>query len=752
MSTIDNSNLSYTSRDYESILTELINTIPLLTKKWTSKEESDPGIVLVKLMAMVGDMLSYNLDKQALELYPESVTQRKNAYQIYKLLGYKMHWYKSARCTAYAYLVGNTPNTVAVKRFSKFSVGDTNYTNIEDVMYTQNNTDNSPVMINLIQGTPKTPPLIQSDLEYQQDSWYDSYGYNLSADDFSDNKYYFPEYNVDEDNIVLCDKYGPWILVEDIDLVSDVNNAYYNNRYFDFGVDEYDRPFIRLCQSWNRNNKGPSEFKLFYVLSSGSNGRISAGGRGYMKSSEKNINEMTNNESSEGFDPETPEEAWKNSRNWVNTNTTLITCDDFTKAVKRIEGVDNAVALDWMTDFQDPLDPATKMQNYEVRIYVVPNSDYIAKTDSGNPDQVLRQLYEKIDNYLKSNKILHLIYTTYWDKVALAKDLDDPAEAAGKAAIQLTDKITHCLWSIEGTIFYTTPLSKKESDEIIDNINSVLRLKYSTKNVDFNQEIKYIDVVNTILLCDSRILYVNLNPLKYTCLQKNSAGVEELVEVPESKLTGRFTETYNQNSYIDSNGVFNGPGDEPIDQSERDKIDVTKGFNPCLYEIEIPEENLPIKPSSLSIKIETGNFTIYDNGNGQLFSGIVEGENSILANGSGTIDYGRYKPYKTTCSSVDEIAGVLSKIPEEESRDGRICIVTVGDTKYYYKYQLNYKDLTYSWVETTDKPGLLRFELRYAVASPLIVTYKKNQLSIAEYKNLDSLKFFASSDSLKRKG
>jgi hypothetical protein len=49
-------NLSYTSRDFTSIYEELINSIPLLTKSWNPKDENDPGIVLLKAMAMIGDM------------------------------------------------------------------------------------------------------------------------------------------------------------------------------------------------------------------------------------------------------------------------------------------------------------------------------------------------------------------------------------------------------------------------------------------------------------------------------------------------------------------------------------------------------------------------------------------------------------------------------------------------------------------------------------------------------------------------
>ena len=88
--------LKYTSKDYNSILADLKDSIPSLTDLWTNTNDGDPGIVLVKLMSALGDMLSFNLDKQALEFYSSTVTQRKNAAKLFNLIGYRMKWYRSA--------------------------------------------------------------------------------------------------------------------------------------------------------------------------------------------------------------------------------------------------------------------------------------------------------------------------------------------------------------------------------------------------------------------------------------------------------------------------------------------------------------------------------------------------------------------------------------------------------------------------------------------------------------------------------
>ena len=80
--------ISYTSKDYDSIRTDLINAIPGLTDIWTSRDQADPGMVMITLMSELGDNLSFNIDTQSLEFFGRTVTQRKNAQAIFDLLGY----------------------------------------------------------------------------------------------------------------------------------------------------------------------------------------------------------------------------------------------------------------------------------------------------------------------------------------------------------------------------------------------------------------------------------------------------------------------------------------------------------------------------------------------------------------------------------------------------------------------------------------------------------------------------------------
>ena len=92
------SNLSYTNKDFQTIYPEMLDLVKKLTYRWdpSISNESDPGVILLKLNALIADKNNYNIDKNILECFPVSVTQDRNARQIFEQLGYNMKWYISA--------------------------------------------------------------------------------------------------------------------------------------------------------------------------------------------------------------------------------------------------------------------------------------------------------------------------------------------------------------------------------------------------------------------------------------------------------------------------------------------------------------------------------------------------------------------------------------------------------------------------------------------------------------------------------
>lgn len=624
------------------------------------------GMILVRLMAIIGDMLFYQLDMTSLEVYPNSVTLRKNAASIYKLIGYKMRWYQSA--TLSANVVNTYSNGATMPRFCTF----TNSTN--DIVYTTfqqyelpSNTTNSGLetTVELIQGTPVTPVRATTN-PYPQTGqpWHSIYSYNYTTDDMVNNRIYLNDTNIDQDHIILIDdRNEEWQLRDNIYTTTDVG------RFFEFGVDVNNACYLEVVDYWQNFNI--SKFKVFYIRSSGSSGQVNAnaltkvtGNVWSRYGSEENqtvynvssfIN-FTHYASSLGYDPETPDEARKNSVLFQNTLDTIITLADFERATLREPGVANVRATDLTndpgrevsyaignitmdtiqnqtedgqiidSDIIDQMD-VTALENYLADRTMYPLSQYQLKLADCNQDSIVDEQdlaclkaylegdfehsgycgiqkvtdYQTLDGFVVKLYILRTeAYEDVPDDIFITQIQSDLQQYKILPLIIEVDlhSINKYYWTITGTFFTTQPLSRDDLQTIIVNINNNLRYKYALEETDFNTAINYKEVIETILNTDNRILMVDLDPITYTDLNGNTVSKEQV--------TAYYTQTV------------------PISYNE-------SGDQNLQYTIKL--EHTPILPGSVMIRVDGGKYTLRDNNNGQIFN-----INSILER-NGSIDY-----------------------------------------------------------------------------------------------------------------
>lgn len=360
--------ISYTDKDYTNILDDLIESIPGISSKWNTSDSNDPGMILVKLMAIIGDMLFFSQDMQALEVYPNSVTQRKNAATIYKLIGYKMHWYQSATCEAD--VVNTYTQSATIPRFCTFTSEDGSivYTTTAQYDLPSNTLNNGTVTtVELVQGSPVTPNRVSSNPYPDTGSpWHSIYGYNYSTDDIINNRIYLKHTNIDQEHIIMIDDQNEeWTLMENIYLTTEVG------KFFEFGVDSNENTYLEIVDYYS--NYSISNFKIFYIISDGEDGQVYANtltkvtGNVWSRITTNdntvvsNVNgfiQFTHYDSTYGYDPETPDEARKNSVIYQNTLDTLITLADFERATLREDGVANVRATDLTND------PGTEVTYY----------------------------------------------------------------------------------------------------------------------------------------------------------------------------------------------------------------------------------------------------------------------------------------------------------------------------------------------------------------------------------------------------
>ena len=83
-----NTDLDYSTRDYEGFRTDLIKGLQQRIPEYTDTSQTDAGIVILELLAHNLDLLSYYNDKTANEVYLDTAKERSNIINLAKMLGY----------------------------------------------------------------------------------------------------------------------------------------------------------------------------------------------------------------------------------------------------------------------------------------------------------------------------------------------------------------------------------------------------------------------------------------------------------------------------------------------------------------------------------------------------------------------------------------------------------------------------------------------------------------------------------------
>ena len=540
------SNISYTNKDFRSIYPELIDLVKKLTNKWDPEitNESDPGLILLKLNAIIADKNNYNIDKNILEAFPLSVTQYGNARKIYDILGYKMKWYRSATTTLS--MVSNYDDLTSL---TFKSPGSENIVFPIFTMFSNDSGDNvytltkSVTASNLAKGIPQTDlPVIEGT----------NYAYELNGDTLitlnhldADLRLYFKEPYIAENGIFIKNSTDSswdkaWIKVDNLAAET------LNQKIFEFGV----TPNSNICYIQFPQDIGNligDGLNIQYVISSGVKGNVSAkeintctvdiiatkqGG----DSAEINLNDYINilnpDASTNGADPESLDEAYKNYKKIVGTFNTLVTCRDYENHIYNMKnGTEDAVSNIVVSDRTNDL-----------------NSIYVQLDEDGvNKKQFVKATYgDKNENKftaydlaLAPLKPVSSIYdnstfdATFELDSSTKATIEDSLQAEGTVSCIQHDYIdnTHNpivlfknKFTINAKILTYYKLSNEEIKDLKKQIQQALRLKYNSRKLEFGESIAYDELVNTIENSDSRIRAAIVDVPTYTTYTSSYSG------------------------------------------------------------------------------------------------------------------------------------------------------------------------------------------------------------------------------------
>lgn len=543
--------LSPTNKDYYACWEELLSTAEKLSERWSPSQtnESDPGIVLLKVLTACCDKLNYNIDKNILEAFMPSASQEESMRKLCSLLGYSMKYYRSATGEATISFTGDqsvipTEGIIIPK-----------FTNLKDV-------DNEINYITLQQITLgknisiQTTDIMEGSL---QSCSTDTDGV-ISANMLDSNyRYYLPETGIAENGIFITSVSDGTSWTD----VDNLNTQIVGAKVFKFGFDSrLGIPYVQFPSDINTIIE--NGVYIDYIRTNGVNGNISARRLSAMEKpalwstedysesygsldastmfSITNLSAITN-----GSDIETIDQAYINYKKVIGTFDTLVTCRDYINKIytltEDLQSSTNLVSNVIVSDIKDDINRAINICSFnEYGLYYI-DEPITAKynrtvTTTGGSEVTFEETVDTMDHFelrvypfstyrglntksdfensfkhstAKKNEIISELenYKTISHKFRFL-DEDDVYQGS---LYNWQDEIV-CIKNylrLNAKITTTYKVNTVEAASILAIVRAALYEKFNLRNIDFGEEIPYDSILECIENADERIKNVSLD-------------------------------------------------------------------------------------------------------------------------------------------------------------------------------------------------------------------------------------------------
>lgn len=591
-------NISYTNKDFNAIYAELLDMGDALSAKWkpSATNESDPGIVLIKENAVIGDKLSYNADKNILEAFPSSVTQEGIARQLFEeQLACPPNWYRAASGVINFRYIGDSAREDDLEE-SNTTIPQWTTVQDEDSTVTYTIIDHDKVLAfdgtfnsegyRVLQGTPN------------------SYVFGISTtltigNLDSKRRLYFQEYNVAQNGVFVAnvdDKYNYW---KQVTLLSTQD---YGSKVYKFGVDKNNRCYVEF-PSW-AGDIFESGICIDYITTNGVDGNIANNVLSKF-ANDVTVTPMLDGEALEditltslnismqnpyaivnGKNPDTIQEMYANFEKTMGTFNTLVTIRDYNNALKDSEVVGNGFVCDRTNDLQRCYSIIHTDDEYTRRLHkieeeggVSPISAYdlklylIQPTNIAQTAQSYKDSFKFVDNFddetFNDEEVFEEAKSTLVGQTIEEFEENKCISQDFVGVERYKPLFFKNKYPINCSIIPIARLSDKEIVEVKRNVVLALYEKFNGSQVKFGEEIDYDDVYNTILNADSRISAIHLQDINYTTYAVYRGGdlrkeiSDDYIEVPVNSIASspwQKEDTDNASvcvgDYNESTGVF----------------------------------------------------------------------------------------------------------------------------------------------------------------------------------------------------
>ncbi len=728
------SNKSYTNKDFAVIYKEILDIAKKLSYKYDpeASNESDPFIVLLKLLAFVGDKINYNVDKNILERFMPSATQYNSMQNLTEMMGYNMNYYIAPETTVTMRYVGDAEfsngKTFKIPKFSTILTdvdGESSFVLIDDSTITHRDAT-QVVACRVLQGVYKSLQILDKDV--------------ITLEDIDiNNRVYFPVVKVAQNGVFVTDKTSTD--VEEWQCVKNLNTQIVGSKVFKFGYDSVKAlPYIEFPK--DIGNLIGDGIYINYIETDGVTGNIAANRITKIKShppikwndsseeeiiidvkeGESDILIITNASAAiNGANPESIDEAYSNFKRTIGTFDTLVTCRDYANKIynlKDYQGIYNLVSNVQVADRRTDINYGNNIITFKSSgKSLVNDSPAISANDLCvyplNP--IKTYTIESFKNSFKGISLTDTSIIKYGITETIERELED-SKCVSHNYKTFEDSDIFILknyYYLQARITTEAKVNAVEAATILTNINTALIYKFNAREVDFGYEIPYDSLLSTIESADSRIKSVSLFEPELTTRVQYTDGREFDLLSEDGQDTFMFIVAKNVLSGKVSLFKYDERFNFAYGQKATKKYNGSNSFS----SVDMITENVSSVTTNAGINLSVDSedmYTLLKNESIQL----------IAPNLITLITYPYGVNYRLCLSSEDYIKANT----EYELKSGEYCIFEYEDS--------NGNQIVKTYMTTADKPAILKpnFDMYD------FETYKENHTPInKEIKNTKTL-------------
>jgi len=457
--------IDYTSLDWLSFLSDMVDKIPQLTPEWTDYSPSDQGMVVLELVSFILDALSYRCDVIANEAYIQTAVLRKSVLNLAKMIDYTPAPAVSA-VTYLLFTITPQPIDFVILEGTQVSTQPTGveesyvFETMDDLTIPAGQTTSTVAVIEgetkrEILGSSTGLPAQFFELSFKPLSY--------SPDGACSLEVYVTENGIEE----------RWTLVPSL-----LDSKPFEKQY-EIEIDENDIVMVNFGD--NQNGKipapGSNNVRAVYRVGGGTHGNVGANKINRMVSNISEVSSVTNPvQTIGGVDRETVESIKRMAPRMLRTLWRAVTAEDYKTLAEALPGVAKATVL--------CAPPGQAAYWGQVNLYIAPEG-------GGLPTEELKKMVEE---YFADREMLTATTVVF-----------DPVYVPVNVSLEVAVKENYMRADIE----------KK--------VRETIQVFFSFPNVDFGQSIFMSDIISAVDAIEG-VNFVNL-----TILSQTDTGVANLV-------------------------------------------------------------------------------------------------------------------------------------------------------------------------------------------------------------------------------